>query len=181
MCDHHRYRMRKYGNPHYSSPNLLVGASLAERLEAYTDRSGGPDACWPWTRGKSDDGYGRVYVPSNERPPGGPSQINASRAAWIVANGHPIPARVEVLHSCDNPPCCNPAHLALGTHADNMGEMSRRKRASSGERNPRTKLSDIDVVEARRMRAAGQRTGDIAAHFKVSQPYVSRLTRGLRR
>lgn len=43
----------------------------------------------------------------------------AHRAAWVEASG-PIPLGILVCHRCDNPPCCNPAHLFLGTQSDNI-------------------------------------------------------------
>ncbi|MFB9187253.1 HNH endonuclease signature motif containing protein [Dactylosporangium sucinum] len=52
----------------------------------------------------------------------------AHRVAWEVANGQPIPDGLQVLHSCDNPPCCNPAHLSIGTQAENMQQMVARGR-----------------------------------------------------
>jgi hypothetical protein len=54
----------------------------------------------------------------------------AHRVAWTLANG-PIPAGMHVLHTCDNPPCCNPGHLWLGTQADNMADMARKGRTSN--------------------------------------------------
>ena len=47
----------------------------------------------------------------------------AHRLAWVVANGRPIPAGKVILHTCDNPPCCEPTHLRLGTQADNIADM----------------------------------------------------------
>ena len=62
--------------------------------------------------------------------PGGYGQSNgklAHRTAWETAHG-PIPDGIEVLHSCDNPPCHNPEHLFLGTQADNMADMDAKGR-----------------------------------------------------
>jgi hypothetical protein len=174
LCHRHYKRWQTHGDPTVTLSRRLDGATVAEKLAAYVDRSAGPDACWPWTRGRSTDGYGRLY------PPRGAVAIAAHRAAFEQANG-PIAAGREVLHSCDNPPCCNPAHLRVGTHAENMAEMSDRGRASCGVANPRAKMTDADVAEARRMKAEGALNREIAARFGVSQPYVSRLTRGERR
>jgi hypothetical protein len=64
---------------------------------------------------------------------GGYGQIAscAHRLAWELANG-PIPKGMQVLHRCDEPRCCNPDHLFLGTQAENMADMSRKGRARNG-------------------------------------------------
>ncbi len=71
------------------------------------------DGCWPWTRGRLAFGHGRTA--SLDAP--GLRELT-HRIAWKLVNG-PIPAGLCVLHRCDNPPCCNPAHLFLGTKLDN--------------------------------------------------------------
>ncbi len=84
---------------------------LEERFRSRVDVKG-PDDCWEWTAGKIPGGYGAVWDNSIGR------HRHAHRLAWELANG-PIPDGLWVLHRCDNPPCCNPAHLWLGTQHDN--------------------------------------------------------------
>jgi hypothetical protein len=72
---------------------------------------GADDACWLWQAGRFKSGYGAFAMR--------PHTKRAHRVAWELVNG-PIPDGLHVLHECDTPPCCNPAHLFLGTHADNM-------------------------------------------------------------
>jgi len=81
------------------------------------------DECWPWTAGTFRNGYGQ-FIRSNG------SHITASRFAWIFAHGE-IPDSICVLHKCDNPVCCNPDHLFLGTRGDNN-----RDAISKGRWNP---------------------------------------------
>ena len=67
--------------------------------------------CIEWTGYRHKQGYGMKWSE------GGPKYVH--RLVWADANG-PIPAGMEVRHTCDNPPCYNLAHLVLGTHAENM-------------------------------------------------------------
>src|SRR5258708_35835689 len=89
-------------------------AAIEERFWRRVDQSGGLFACWPWTRRCDRKGYGvTTRIRGNHR---------SHRIAWSLVNG-PIPADKFVLHHRDNPPCCNPAHLWLGTNPDNMLDM----------------------------------------------------------
>lgn len=78
-----------------------------------------PDECWVWKAGKSAFGHGKVWRDGRHEP--------AHRVAWELANGQLAGDRF-VLHSCDNPPCCNPAHLRPGTQADNVADAVERLR-----------------------------------------------------
>jgi len=71
---------------------------------------GDPDVCWPWAAGTSPFGYGRVTFRK--------TNWQAHRVAFTLSRGE-IPVGKLVMHSCNNRLCCNPDHLAVGTHADN--------------------------------------------------------------
>lgn len=78
---------------------------------------GAPDECWPWMGALNADDYGVFRVDHKDV-----GLVYTHRLAWCFANG-PIPAGLEIMHTCPTRPrlrrCCNPAHLVLGTHADN--------------------------------------------------------------
>jgi hypothetical protein len=94
---------------------------VRERFWQHVDMSGGLFACWPWTGATFHWGHGAVKV--NGRPWG------AHRIAWELTRG-PIPDGLLICHHCDNPPCCNPAHLFVGTHThlDNVRDMDAKGR-----------------------------------------------------
>jgi len=95
--------------------------TVEERFWAKVQRGEG---CWLWLGGKHKFGYGTFRA--------GKAVIGAHRYSWQLHSGQPIPEGSFVLHSCDNPPCVNPAHLRLGSPKDNMQDMSTRGRARGG-------------------------------------------------
>jgi hypothetical protein len=102
----------------------------------------GPDECWEWV-GRKSKGYG--YFDKNWK------SIRAHVFSYELHN-KPVDPGMEVIHSCDNPGCVNPAHLRQGTHLENMRDMSEHGRASrrSGEQHPMAILTWEKVREIRR-------------------------------
>ena len=84
--------------------------------------------CWPWTAGRDRHGYGRFALP------GGATTVRAPRFAWILSRRKKVPAAKIIMHKCDNPPCCNPSHLRLGTHTQNRRDCVRKGRARFGNK-----------------------------------------------
>ncbi len=82
--------------------------------------------CWEWTGTRNKQGYGVVCIAINKRPTG----IPAPRLQWMHSHGE-IPAGMVVMHVCDNPPCINPDHIALGTQATNLADMRAKGRGDA--------------------------------------------------
>lgn len=86
---------------------------------------GPADDCWPWKGQTNSRGYGRHEVwPDSKRV-----RLLAHRVAVTLTSGQEI-GRNTLLHTCDNPPCCNPRHLRVGTQSDNMRDALAKGRAN---------------------------------------------------
>jgi hypothetical protein len=118
--------------------------------------------CWLWTGGCNACGYGIVRYRGLQRL--------AHRAAWEICYG-PIPDGMGVLHRCDCPPCINPAHLFLGTQADNVADMERKKRSNHphSQNHGRAKFTAEEVKE---IRASPLSSGKLAKKFWVSKTAI---------
>ena len=116
-------------------PNLT--ADDIERFLSKIDRTEEAD-CWEWTAGKRE-GYGRFRI--------GDNLYVATRLMWRLTHGID-PSSQLVCHTCDNPGCCNPNHLFLGTDEDNNNdkEAKRRGKHPAGENNGLAKLTTEDVI-----------------------------------
>jgi hypothetical protein len=130
------------------------------------DRSGGSDACWMWTGARVPaGGYGRFKF--------GPKLIAAHRAAYILANGE-IPDGLDIMHLCDCPPCCNPAHLKAATTAENMADAKAKGRMKAASR----KLTPEQANEILSLKGV-KRAVDVAADFNVTLSTIHSIWTGV--
>lgn len=140
----------------------------ADRLWPRVEKRG-EDECWPYAGTRTAAGYGKVHI-------GHGAWVRAHRLAWIVTNGQ-IPAEMEVCHECDNPPCCNPRHLFLGTHADNMADMSLKGRANVavGSAHYKAVINEDIAREIRAAVSAGETQLAVAKRLGISKNIVHQV------
>ena len=140
----------------------------------------GPDECWPWLGFRNEQGYGRVWIAD--------IGYYAHRVIYSIARGGLIEWAAPkdknafgfIRHSCDNPSCCNPGHLLIGTHTDNMQDKVQRGRLPNlkGERGPRAKLTDKQAEEIRWIASKGIASSEIARLYGVSKPTIKSIRCG---
>lgn len=143
--------------------------SLKHKLDLHVEKRG-KDECWPWTASKDTDGYGQSTIYEGDIQ----KRILAHRLAWMVAHG-PIPDGLWVLHTCDNPSCCNPSHLFLGTVLDNKRDSIKKGRHVHGETHGRAKLTDEIVILIKQLFADGYCRKRLARKFNVSYSLIQKL------
>jgi hypothetical protein len=99
----------------------------------------GKGGCWLWTSHKNK-GYGRFWHSGH--------RTGAHRAAYQLFRG-PVPPGQCVCHTCDVRACVNPKHLWLGPNSKNIEDRQNKENQAKGERHPRAKLTEADVIEIR--------------------------------
>lgn len=154
---------------------------LANRFWSKAQRGATESECWSWNGARHKFGYGILGAGGKGQPP-----LGAHRVSWELHRG-PVPPGMSVCHHCDNPPCCNPAHLFLGTVQDNSIDCARKGRTrggmpkgkNRGAANVQAKLSDAVVIEIRESYAAGGVTYfDLAARHGVNYATIGQIVRG---
>lgn len=126
--------------------------------------------CWFWSGAVDADGYGGFYF----------NYIieKAHRFSYMTFRGE-IPPSMIVCHSCDQPSCVNPDHLFLGTYLDNRNDMLKkgRGRIIKGESVGLSKLTEIQVIEIRRLGSEGMRGSEISKKFDVTTSTINKILR----
>jgi len=140
-----------------------------ERYAARIDRGPG---CWLWTGASAAGGYGHSHRDGRH--------FYAHRAAYEAMHGDGTADGMVVRHKCDNPPCVNPSHLEVGTHADNARDCLRRGRArrAVGEAAPTAKLTAAAVQEARRLYVSGVIVARLIERWPVKHDTMAKAVRG---
>ena len=134
-----------------------------------------PNGCWEF-QGQCDNrvdkgGYGKI-------------RKKLLDGTWVYVRVHRemyeivfdlIPEGLQVLHKCDNPPCCNPKHLWLGTHDDNHADKQTKGRGTHGEKHWNAKLDWKSITE---IKNDSRFCHEIADTYGVSESTISRIKRG---
>jgi hypothetical protein len=181
-----REKNRQYAKAYYLRKKNGEGprppgkpANTPEVLWSKVDKRG-EDECWNWLGLKNKQGYGRVQI--NEW------SYYAHRVIYSLVYPNAIEWRAPknstesgfLLHTCDNPSCCNPKHLFLGTHADNMADKVAKGRSPdfSGDKGPRAKLTMAQAREIRQLRKEGVSARELSQRYEISLPSIKTLLRG---
>lgn len=148
----------------------------AERFWLKVDTHGGDvECCWEYLGTRDKYGYGAFWMLELGR------KVPSHRIAYSLHYGG-FDRSLVVMHTCDNPPCCNPHHLRLGTRGDNNRDRSSKGRGREhrqwGSANTRARLTQSDVDEIRRLANEEITQAEIAERFSIKQPQVSRIIKG---
>lgn len=172
LCTKHYQRWLKNGRDYSKLTNEYLKTHkwipIAERIKLNTE----PDletGCWIWQKGKDKQGYGQFSIRNKN--------YRAHRVSFMEYIG-PIPKGMQVLHTCDNPSCVNPAHLFLGTNDDNMADMVQKDRQIKGENKENSKLTEGQVREIKKRLLGTETVSDIARDYPVDRKVVSRIKAG---
>ena len=134
------------------------------------------DECWEWTASRDKDGYGKFKVCGKS--------VRSHRFVLELNEGE-LKSGEHALHTCDNPPCCNPYHIYKGDQQDNMQDMINRNRTNpmfgrkygyaSGEDHGNSKTTELDVIAMRKLYDAGFTQKYIEDKFNMSHTQVCRI------
>lgn len=127
-------------------------------------------SCWLWTGGGGDGRYGHFSINGGS--------IRCHR--WIYEFVcEPIPDGQVIRHRCDNPKCVNPAHLEVGTYAQNTADAVQRGRWANrqGVKHPLAVLGEVEVKEIRRLASCGMTQKQIATRYEISSQHVGKIVR----
>jgi hypothetical protein len=146
---------------------LLVSSRDRERFARKVQMTA-EDGCWTWAGARNARGYGIFKIAGRS--------VLAHRVALALHLGRDVVGCV--LHSCDNAPCCNPAHLREGSRLDNARDAVERGRLrpARGERNAAARLSAADVRAIRERHASGRASyARLAAEYGVTPGNIGHI------
>lgn len=134
--------------------------------------------CWEWNRSRNTrrGGYGQKTVNYKVH--------SSHRLSYLIFNGD-IPGDMLVCHKCDNPPCCNPDHLFLGTHKDNAVDAWGKGRMPLPSYIPRgnavwsSKLTESDVLTIFEKLTKGVPSIEIQNEYNISRQTVYKIGKKL--
>lgn len=169
LCQLHYNQFSKSGD----LPSRTVRPTETERFWSMVQITGADD-CWLWTGKFRNSGYG-IFS--------GCRRVLAHRYSWELANGRSIPDGLEILHSCDNRPCVNPAHLSVGTRSENARDMWLKGRKDMAILHRAQRLGEYRSrrIEVAEFAATGMTPSEIAHAAGIDRYTVYNDLRALRR
>ena len=169
-CSKHYQRWRKHGDPVAGKPEGAdPGAGQAEIERAAKDAS--PEKCWLWPFGATGSGYGHTTYRGKH--------VLAHRTVCELVHGEP-PRGSHAAHNCGNSLCVNPHHLRWATPRQNNADKLSHDTHNRGQRHNLAKLSEADVLEIRRLAAAGPiNKTELAKRFGVTRTAIYAATKGI--
>jgi hypothetical protein len=172
MAYTHKPRGRIKGNYYRYAHGHNSKQDLEERVWGHIN-IGNPNECWEWVGGKNKDGYGRLNISGRID--------RAHRVVYRLANGD-IPPNKIILHSCNNPSCCNPNHLRAGTYKENTHDMMvsgrNRNKVFRGSESSVSKLTESQVLNMRQeYNSGGISIGKLARKYSISESQCSRIVK----
>lgn len=166
-------------------PRGIKESAVARVMRMIDTRS--PSECWPWTGSLRVGAYPAIHVGETEARRLGlrPGKVLVSRYLVSLRQG-PIAPGMVVMHGCDQPLCCSPSHLRVGTQKQNICDARDRgrlptteaRRASAlrsarrGESHPRSRWSNAMVAEMRERHRGGESVRDLAVLLRAPEPTV---------
>lgn len=149
----------KYCSPKCRGIGVNKSIPVKDRIYKFIDKKG-EDDCWEFIGCRNSDGYGRIGTTPSKNE-------SAHRIIYKLEKGD-IPKGNVVMHTCDNPPCCNPKHLILGTQNDNIQDMVSKQRHvyNTKENCNFAKLTEKQVIEIK-----NKYTGKRGDKVKLAKEY----------
>ena len=123
---------------------------------------GNPAQCWLWRGATDHKGYGRFWWDGR----------TAGAHRYAFEDAHPGEHAQAVLHTCDNPPCCNPSHLRGGTLSENMRDRDTKERQARGSRQGSARFTEDEVLAIRARHAAGETGRQIADSLNIGHTTI---------
>ena len=158
--------------PCFKGYNMPYAKKYIDRFWGYVHKAG-LDDCWEWKMGKSKEGYGFFRTESGT--------TGSHRFALELSLGRFLVGNECSLHTCDNPPCCNPAHLFVGTNTTNYRDMESKGRRCNrkGSNHHLAKLVEEDVKNIRTFNKMGIGSKRLARIYNVSRRAITNILHGL--
>lgn len=146
---------------------------IQQRFWSKVDVRGESD-CWPWTAAvrSKKEGYGAFWMNGRHHP--------TNRIA-LMLSGVEVQDGMVACHKCDNPNCCNPRHLFVGTPRENNDDKVLKGRNPKGQSHGMARLTDAQTAEILSLKpTSGKRLAagvpqEIANKYGITKQYVSEL------